>query len=149
MCCIFLTFFVFFFLMIRRPPRSTLFPYTTLFRSSDTSTAGAFTLAKSQILRLFGYNPNNLKDLAFGRVKAPGLKCRKGGLYSFDTGPPSDTSTAGAFTLAKSQILRLFGYNLKNWLGIHRKEATHLNSTRQMRAALVQTDLLPSQKVRC
>ena len=24
---------VFFFLMIRRPPRSTLFPYTTLFRS--------------------------------------------------------------------------------------------------------------------
>src|SRR6202162_6178127 len=26
----------FFFLMIRRPPRSTLFPYTTLFRSSST-----------------------------------------------------------------------------------------------------------------
>src|SRR3712207_7464375 len=26
---------MFFFLMIRRPPRSTLFPYTTLFRSSD------------------------------------------------------------------------------------------------------------------
>src|SRR5438309_9279583 len=25
--------FVFFFLMVRRPPRSTLFPYTTLFRS--------------------------------------------------------------------------------------------------------------------
>src|SRR3712207_7595222 len=27
---------MFFFLMIRRPPRSTLFPYTTLFRSCDT-----------------------------------------------------------------------------------------------------------------
>src|SRR5687768_17791275 len=27
-------FIFFFFLMIRRPPRSTLFPYTTLFRSS-------------------------------------------------------------------------------------------------------------------
>src|SRR2546430_15454886 len=26
---------LFFFLMIRRPPRSTLFPYTTLFRSSQ------------------------------------------------------------------------------------------------------------------
>src|SRR5438477_3445377 len=26
---------VFFFLMIRRPPRSTLFPYTTLFRSNQ------------------------------------------------------------------------------------------------------------------
>src|SRR5690349_22806498 len=29
--------FFFFFLMIRRPPRSTLFPYTTLFRSSTCS----------------------------------------------------------------------------------------------------------------
>src|ERR1039457_7585724 len=29
-----------FFLMIRRPPRSTLFPYTTLFRSVLDSTAG-------------------------------------------------------------------------------------------------------------
>src|SRR5476651_2806968 len=28
----------FFFLMIRRPPRSTLFPYTTLFRSTPPST---------------------------------------------------------------------------------------------------------------
>src|SRR3712207_9256438 len=31
---------IFFFLMIRRPPRSTLFPYTTLFRS--TAKANAF-----------------------------------------------------------------------------------------------------------
>src|ERR1043165_10044343 len=31
--CILVLMFVFFFLMIRRPPRSTLFPYTTLFRS--------------------------------------------------------------------------------------------------------------------
>src|SRR5256885_12266136 len=30
------TLFLFFFLMIRRPPRSTLFPYTTLFRSVQT-----------------------------------------------------------------------------------------------------------------
>src|SRR3712207_9435472 len=30
--CLFVT-ILFFFLMIRRPPRSTLFPYTTLFRS--------------------------------------------------------------------------------------------------------------------
>src|SRR5688572_33434961 len=31
----------FFFLMIRRPPRSTLFPYTTLFRSSLYSRSAA------------------------------------------------------------------------------------------------------------
>src|SRR3712207_7588860 len=30
-------FLSFFFLMIRRPPRSTLFPYTTLFRSSSST----------------------------------------------------------------------------------------------------------------
>src|ERR1035437_10988742 len=33
-----LPFSFFFFLMIRRPPRSTLFPYTTLFRSARSST---------------------------------------------------------------------------------------------------------------
>src|SRR3989337_3510166 len=33
-----MSFVFFFFLMIRRPPRSTLFPYTTLFRSNDTAT---------------------------------------------------------------------------------------------------------------
>src|SRR2546427_3729022 len=32
-------FMLFFFLMIRRPPRSTLFPYTTLFRSVTKNTA--------------------------------------------------------------------------------------------------------------
>src|SRR5258707_15063386 len=30
----------FFFLMIRRPPRSTLFPYTTLFRSAPLAAVG-------------------------------------------------------------------------------------------------------------
>src|SRR4029079_19828508 len=47
-----------FFLMIRRPPRSTLFPYTTLFRSSlaylrarcrgQTSIQGSATEARSE-----------------------------------------------------------------------------------------------------
>src|SRR5258708_35776521 len=32
---------LFFFLMIRRPPRSTLFPYTTLFRSSPAPQSSA------------------------------------------------------------------------------------------------------------
>src|SRR5258707_12498231 len=34
LCRIDISFPFFFFLMIRRPPRSTLFPYTTLFRSA-------------------------------------------------------------------------------------------------------------------
>src|SRR5436309_3982585 len=36
-CAISLFPFSFFFLVIRRPPRSTLFPYTTLFRSNQPS----------------------------------------------------------------------------------------------------------------
>src|SRR2546430_12280952 len=36
----------FFFLMIRRPPRSTLFPYTTLFRSRLAIHAGAPTAGR-------------------------------------------------------------------------------------------------------
>src|SRR2546421_10573093 len=36
-----------FFLMIRRPPRSTLFPYTPLFRSSTTSGVVGPTIALS------------------------------------------------------------------------------------------------------
>src|SRR5256885_11004896 len=35
-------FLLFFFLMIRRPPRSTLFPYTTLFRSVTAWRTGQF-----------------------------------------------------------------------------------------------------------
>src|ERR1041384_8550741 len=36
-----LVYVCFFFLMIRRPPRSTLFPYTTLFRSHPGAARGA------------------------------------------------------------------------------------------------------------
>src|SRR3989441_7649255 len=44
--------FIFFFLMIRRPPRSTLFPYTTLFRSVVRPRRGdeEIDLARLQLL---------------------------------------------------------------------------------------------------
>src|SRR3712207_7473272 len=43
----------FFFLMIRRPPRSTLFPYTTLFRSPDDLVAlGELRVAPDDLLSL-------------------------------------------------------------------------------------------------
>src|SRR2546422_6448998 len=38
---------MFFFLMIRRPPRSTLFPYTTLFRSRRIQICGRTNFALS------------------------------------------------------------------------------------------------------
>src|SRR2546429_124229 len=58
----------FFFLMIRRPPRSTLFPYTTLFRSitymGDLG-AGQVTKACNQIV-LAGYLMGISEGLVFG-----------------------------------------------------------------------------------
>src|SRR5438093_7433360 len=50
--------------MIRRPPRSTLFPYTTLFRSVAVLTIGA---AKRRKTILFGRN-SVAPDGAFGDV---------------------------------------------------------------------------------
>src|SRR5258708_17093955 len=44
-CCTPSRLILFFFLMIRRPPRSTLFPYTTLFRSLLHISSGAGRLA--------------------------------------------------------------------------------------------------------
>src|SRR2546427_6794846 len=56
--------------MIRRPPRSTLFPYTTLFRSSTNKSMSFLSLGGSSSLpganrpnRLVG--DNGLLDLAF------------------------------------------------------------------------------------
>src|SRR3712207_8723353 len=51
--------------MIRRPPRSTLFPYTTLFRSGHVQEAGPVR----RILRLFwvkkrGFWHSNLQELS-------------------------------------------------------------------------------------
>src|SRR2546430_11041042 len=44
--------------MIRRPPRSTLFPYTTLFRSHGVETA----LVHLVVRNLLGHQPSHHKD---------------------------------------------------------------------------------------
>src|SRR5947207_7554171 len=50
--------------MIRRPPRSTLFPYTTLFRSSASETEGE-TWARSTISTLVPfYEMHKFKELS-------------------------------------------------------------------------------------
>src|SRR3712207_7721834 len=46
--------FSFFFLMIRRPPRSTLFPYTTLFRSHTEGLEEPATRIYNYVLSGFG-----------------------------------------------------------------------------------------------
>src|SRR5256885_16623132 len=49
------SFFSFFFLMIRRPPRSTLFPYTTLFRSLGKLRAGLIVALAIPLSMLFAF----------------------------------------------------------------------------------------------
>src|SRR2546421_9293768 len=46
--------------MIRRPPRSTLFPYTTLFRSSSATTTA--TLGRARSTRIF-FSPATIRIL--------------------------------------------------------------------------------------
>src|SRR3712207_7573965 len=57
----------FFFLMIRRPPRSTLFPYTTLFRSERAREPAARAL---DVLSRGVERPEPVEDLARDRVRA-------------------------------------------------------------------------------
>src|SRR5258708_9638243 len=56
--------------MIRRPPRSTLFPYTTLFRSTLLLPFGepVFTRLHDQSLRFFLGLPGQLGQLVDGQI---------------------------------------------------------------------------------
>src|SRR5256885_11023617 len=75
MCSLF-----FFFLMIRRPPRSTLFPYTTLFRSPDVRRARTTSPASE-------YPPANDQSPPVAGIRATPdaipLIPATGGLWSF------------------------------------------------------------------
>src|SRR5258708_10931668 len=66
--------YLFFFLMIRRPPRSTLFPYTTLFRSQTALRRGAPARAVGQGL-LQG------QGLRLGQVQRQGATLLRVGLH--------------------------------------------------------------------
>src|SRR3712207_8811374 len=51
-----------FFLMIRRPPKSTLFPYTTLFRSDWAAFAADYDRVRDRIARVVpGFEDYNLR----------------------------------------------------------------------------------------
>src|SRR2546430_16052151 len=64
----------FFFLMIRRPPRSTLFPYTTLFRSPVKITArpnGPYLVEGDVEL----YDPTGAKEDTTGKPRIALCRC--------------------------------------------------------------------------
>src|SRR3712207_8424605 len=70
--------FIFFFLMIRRPPRSTLFPYTTLFRSPPRRSSDR---PDEEI-------PSGITDIAIGGCGEPGPRGPPGARH-----PPDRKST--------------------------------------------------------
>src|SRR3712207_5422329 len=57
-----------FFLMIRRPPRSTLFPYTTLFRSTMVDQLNAFASEVTRVAREVG-----TEGRLGGQAQVPGV----------------------------------------------------------------------------
>src|SRR5947208_4912187 len=67
---------LFFFLMIRRPPRSTLFPYTTLFRSGPPRPALARPTT-SRRRRVPGRHPHARSEEHTSELQSPDhLVCR-------------------------------------------------------------------------
>src|SRR5688572_30995312 len=112
MCCAPLSLiYTFFFLMIRRPPRSTLFPYTTLFRSyipsggttsndvAQSVTAGRYIRSEEHTSEL--QSQSNLvcrlllekKNHIAGDMPCDSLECLT---------PPSSQMRAGSATGASS-----------------------------------------------
>src|SRR3712207_7374899 len=61
--------FYFFFLMIRRPPRSTLFPYTTLFRSAGLRSARPSASDRHSVRRRCAARPRHRRTEPIAAVK--------------------------------------------------------------------------------
>jgi len=78
--------------MIRRPPRSTLFPYTTLFRS-DSEWAGALARTDFDVLMVGEDAPNDCGLTGLSAATADGIRnfVRNGGRY-IETGAHTDES---------------------------------------------------------
>src|ERR1043165_7427230 len=92
-----------FFLMIRRPPRSTLFPYTTLFRSIAAS-------ASTDRARL-AYRPpitgtNRLTPSSRSEEHTSELQSR--GLISYAVFFFNDTATTEIYTLSLHDALPIY-----------------------------------------
>src|SRR3989441_4197445 len=85
--------------MIRRPPRSTLFPYTTLFRSMSLSRAGRAPDAQA-LLDRHPDTPNA------GNAYAQRLRLYRGEVSADSVFTPADTSDIQVATLS---------YGIGNW----------------------------------
>src|SRR3990172_5360615 len=93
-----------FFLMIRRPPRSTLFPYKTLFRSSTTSVGGP-SASTSNRLPLAWCSPSSSRpDRKSTRLNSTHAYISHA-LFFFN-----DTATTEIYPLSLQDALPIFYY---------------------------------------
>src|SRR5436305_15024017 len=81
-CCIVLylrSVFSFFFIMLRRPPRSTIFPYTTLFRSGSGAVGRSRLVGgtRRRVTRCARFSPLNRSEEHTSELQSrPHLVCR-------------------------------------------------------------------------
>src|SRR2546427_577777 len=115
----------FFFLMIRRPPRSTLFPYTTLFRSDGASAVARRAVPKAAFVSQLTTERARLGALAgrgqptITRVKYSAGAAVPEGLYINVSFPTRFANSAQpvrelvSFRFDEDQVWRLAGYSLR------------------------------------
>src|SRR6266545_2136813 len=118
---------LFFFLMIRRPPRSTLFPYTTLFRSSGHRATSRLLPAGRRPHRLLQASMNVpgwalltaallLADGAVGGCRRDSGSNVASAAADGGAGEPAgsrDASTAGRARERRPEIARLTGVSIR------------------------------------
>src|SRR5258705_9311604 len=98
--------YFFFFLMIRRPPRSTLFPYTTLFRSILARQGGAEfadLYAESTVHTAFALEENRLKPSSYSVQQGVGVRAIRGAQtgYAYADGFAADDLREAARVAAR------------------------------------------------
>src|SRR3712207_8505409 len=115
-----------FFLMIRRPPRSTLFPYTTLFRSLEgAADAGAKLIAMEN---LYMYGPTDGRRITEDLPYAPNT--RKGRVRARMSQELMEAHRSGRVRVAIGRASDFFGPRvLASAAGEQDRKSTRLNSS--------------------
>src|SRR3712207_7686494 len=102
---------LFFFLMIRRPPRSTLFPYTTLFRSEEGGLISLGSPGASRIPTAILQTLVNVLDLGMpleAAVLAPRFHA-EGELFAYEAGARTGDLDGYAQVLPFEELNMFFG----------------------------------------
>src|SRR5258708_17413599 len=106
--------------MIRRPPRSTLFPYTTLFRSEEIGVAPDRLVELYSLLRTPGFTDEEVVFF-LGFVDASGVLERAGVAGEDEDTRPFVVSIADALAaLDRGQVANGLLITALQWLALHR-----------------------------